>query len=95
MTVDELRTKGLEIISALQSSDFNNIDSGITDKLDELSVAAEASGMKEGKRLMENLAGAIKSIKEGKSQANSGSVRLTALDFYIKNLPNNESIEDL
>ena len=95
MTVDELRTELNTIISSLTSSGFDNVDSGVMEKLNKLAAAAGDSDMKEGKRLLENLSGAIKAIQEGKSKAESGTVRLTALDFYLKNLPNNENIEDL
>ena len=95
MTIEELRTELGTIISSLTSSGFDNVDSKIMDKIDKLIVTTGESGMKEVKRLLENLSGAIKAIQEGKSQAESGAVRLTALDFYLKNLPDNESIEDL
>ena len=95
MTVEELRTELNAIISSLTSSGFENIDSGITEKLKKISAAAGEAGMKEAKRLVENLSGAINSIEEGKSHPESGTVRLTALDFYLKNLPNSENIEDL
>ena len=95
MTVGELRTELITIISALTSSGFENIDSGIIEKLDKFAGIAGESEMKEGKRLIENLSGAMKAILEGKSQADSGTVRLTALDFYIKNLTDSENTEDL
>ena len=95
MTVDELRTELEMIISSLTSSGFENVASETIEKLDKLAVVAGEDGMKEGKRLMENLSGTIKAIKEGTSRAESGSVRLTALGFYTKNLPNSENIEDI
>jgi len=95
MTIEELRTELGTIISSLTASGFTNTDSKILEKIDKSITAANESGMKEAKRLLENLSGAIKAIQEGKSQAESGTVRLTALDFYLKNLPSNENIEDL
>jgi hypothetical protein len=95
MKIEDLRTELGTIISGLTSSGFNNADSAIMEKIDKVIAAAGESGMKEAKRLLENLSGAIKAIKEGKSQAESGTVRLTALDFYLKNLPDSENIEDL
>jgi hypothetical protein len=95
MTIEELRTELAMIISSLTSSGFNNADSNILDKLSKLILATGESGMKEAKRLLENLLGAIKAIQEGKSQPESGTVRLTALDFYLKNLPSSENIEDI
>ena len=96
MTIEDLRTELNLIISSLTSSGFDNADPIMLEKLNEIAVAADESGMKEVKRLLENLSGAIEAIQEGKSQAESGTVRLTALDFYLKNLPDSsESIEDI
>ena len=36
----------------------------------------------------------MKAIREGKSQAGSGEIRLTALDFYVKKLSSGNT-EDL
>ena len=95
MTVEELRAELKSIISGLTSSGFENIDSGIIEKLDKLAIIAGESVMQEGKRLIENLSGAMKAIKEGTSKSESGNVRLTALDFYLKNLSDSENTEDL
>jgi hypothetical protein len=95
MTIEDLRTGLTTIISSLTSSGFDNTDPKTMEKIDKLASEAAESGMKEVKRLLENLSGAIKSIQEGKSQAESGTVRLTALDFYLKNLPSIEDIEDI
>jgi hypothetical protein len=95
MTIEDLRIELSAIISSLSSSSFENTDSKTLEKVDSLAVTAGESGMKEAKRLLENLSGAIKAIQEGKSQAESGTVRLTALDFYLKNLPDSENIEDI
>jgi translation elongation factor EF-G len=95
MKIEDLRIELGTIISGLTSSGFNNTDPKILEKIDELTVTTGESGMKEVKRLLENLSGAIKAIQEGKSQAESGTVRLTALDFYLKNLPDSDNIEDL
>jgi polyhydroxyalkanoate synthesis regulator phasin len=95
MTIEELRRELGTIISSLTSLGFNNTESITMEKIDKLTFATGELGMKEAKRLLENLSGAIKAIQEGKSQAESGTVRLTALDFYLKNLPDCENIEDL
>ena len=95
MIVEDLRIELEKIISALLSSGFTNIDSGITEKLEKLAVTAGEMEMTEGKRLIINLASVIKSIQDGKSGAESGSVRLTALDFYVKKLAGGGNIEDL
>ena len=95
MTVEELRVELETIISALTTSGFSSVDSGIIDKLNKFAVVAGESGMSEGKRLIENLLDAIKAIQEGKSQADSGNLRLTALNFYVKNLSGSEHTEEL
>jgi hypothetical protein len=95
MTIEELRTDLDNIISGLTSSGFENIDSKILEKINSLIPAAGEAGMREAKHLLENLSVSIKAIQEGKSPIESGTVRLTALDFYRKNLPNSENIEDL
>jgi hypothetical protein len=95
MKIEDFRTELATMISSLTSSGFNNTDPDIIKKIDKLIAATGESDMKEAKRLLENLSGAIKAIKEGKSQAESGTVRLTALDFYLKNLPASENIEDI
>ena len=95
MTVEELRIELEKTISILSSSGFGNIDAGTVKKLETFAVTAGELGMKEGKHLIENLSAVIKAIQEGKSQAASGNVRLTALDFYVKKLSGSESIEDL
>ena len=86
MTVEELRSKLKRIIADLISSGFGSIDSGTVKELEKSAAISEGLGMREGKRLIENLSGAMKAIQEGKSGAESGNVRLMALDFYIKKL---------
>lgn len=95
MTVEELGAELKTIISGLSSSGVDNITPDVLEKLDKYAVSAGELGMKEGKRLVENLLAAIRSIQEGKSTAESGNVRITALDFYFKNFPGSEKIEDL
>ena len=95
MTIEELRADLAKIISELTASGFTSIDFRIVGKLDTLTAAAGELGMKEGKRLIGNLSAIMKAIQEGKSRAESGSLRLTALDFYVKKLSVGGSIEDL
>lgn len=95
MTVEELRVELDSIISGLTDSGFNNIDSETVEKLDKLAAVANELEIKEGKRLIENLSGTMKAIKEGKSKAESGAVRLTALDFYLKKISDSGTVEDL
>jgi hypothetical protein len=94
MTVEELRPELETVVSNLSSSGFGTIDPGLVEKLDIYSTAAGELGMKEGKHLLENLSTVMKAIKDGKSSPDSGTIRLTALDFYIKKIVG-DSIEDL
>ena len=95
MTVEELRAELGKIVSGFTAAGLKDIDSAMMEKIKTLSETAGELGMNEGKRLIENLVGAITAIKEGKSQAESGTLRLTALEFYLKNLSGSENIEDL
>ena len=95
MTMEELRSELETLISSLKTSGFSNLGSAMLEKMDKLTAATGEMGMKEGKRLIENLSGAIKAIQEEKSKAESGNIRLTALEFYVNNLLNSENLEDL
>ena len=95
MTGEELRKELETVVSGLSSSGFDSIDSATVEKLDKLAASAGELGMKEGMHLIGNLSGAMKAIQEGKSKAESGNLRLTALDFYMKKLSGGENIEDL
>jgi hypothetical protein len=94
MTVEELGTELEAIVSGLSASGFDSIDAGIVGKLDQYSVMAGELGMKEGMHLIQNLSSVIKSIKDGAAKTESGAVRLTALDFYVKKIVGGQ-IEDL
>ena len=95
MAFEEIRTELETIISALSSSGFDSIDAETIEKLEKLAASVEALNMKEGKRLIDNLAEVMKAIKEGKSQSDSGSLRLMALDFYVKKLSDGANTEEL
>ena len=95
MTVDKLWAELEQIFSSLATSGFDNIDSGILEKMEKFAIAAGELNMKEGKRLIENLLGTMKAIQEGKSTPESGNLRLTALDFYLKKHSHDENVEDL
>ncbi|MDR0497961.1 MAG: hypothetical protein LBH42_10125 [Treponema sp.] len=95
MTVEEFRAELEKVISGLTTSGFDSIDSEITAKLDNLAVTAGELKMNEGKRLIENLSGTMKGIKEGTSKAESGSLRLTALDFYFRKHSEGGAVEEL
>ena len=95
MTVDDFKADLEKVVSDLSFSGFGKIDPAMVEKLDKLAVQADGLGLKGGKQLLQNLSGIMTAIKEGKSQAPSGILRLTALDFYVKRLPNEDNIEDL
>jgi len=95
MTVEEIRTALEKTISDLTTSGFGNIDPTVLETLDKLAVSAGEAGMKEGKHLIENLSGIMKAIQQGISKPESGSIRLTALDFYVKKISGSENIEEL
>ena len=95
MTVEELKKELEKLISGLGSSGFGSIDSGTVKKLDDFAATAGDLGMKSGKQLIENLSGAMKAIQEGKSKPESGDIRLTALDFYVKKLSGEGNTEEL
>ena len=95
MTVEVLKIELEKIISSLTSSGFDSIDPQMAEKLKELTTMAGELNMNEGKRLIENLAGAMQETKEEKSKIESCNVRLMALDFYVKKLSAGTHVEDL
>ena len=96
MTVEELRAELEKITIALLGSGFYNINTaGTVEKLGQLAVTAGGLNMKEGKRLIENLSEAIKGIQDGKTTVDSGNLRLTALDFYLKKHSASGTVEEL
>jgi KaiC/GvpD/RAD55 family RecA-like ATPase len=95
MTIDELRLELEKIIGGLNSSGFKAVPVETREKLEKLSVSADELGMKVGGHLIDNLVKVIKAIQEGKSNEGSGSIRLLALDFYLKKISENGKTEDL
>ena len=95
MTVEELHEELKKIIASLNASGFDTVDEAVVTKIAELCKAADELGLKKGKQLVQNLSDVIIAIKEGKSKAESGILRLTALDFYIQNLSSGNATEDL
>ena len=90
-TVDHVCTEIEKILAGI-SSGGENIDESISANLNKLSAAAETVGMKSGKKFIDNLLTALKDGKTGESLA----VRVTALDFYIKNvLSGHGAVEDI
>ena len=95
MTVEEVLAELKNMVSDLTASGFTAVDSGMMEKLDKFAAAAGKLDMKEGKRLIKNLSKTMKAIQKGKSQTESGSVRLTALDFYVKKHSPKGIVEEL
>jgi len=95
MTVEELLRTLEKMSSELASSGFENVDPKTMEKLREIALKAGELQMKEGKHLTENVISCIKAIQDGRSKIQSGYLRLTALDFYLKNFPESDFIEDI
>ena len=95
MTFEELSTELEKTISGLTSSGFDSIDACTVETLKKYSAVADELGMREGKRLIENLSTAMKAIQKELSKAESGNVRLTALDFYLEKFCCSDRTEDL
>jgi hypothetical protein len=94
MTVEELCGKLETLIAGLNASGFGSVDDSVCENLTACSSGAGEQGMKTGKQLIENLCTVLKARKEGKSSDDSVLIRVTALDFYVKNLQSG-STEDL
>ena len=95
MTIKELHGELDMIITSLNASEFNTVESEVLQRLEDLCVSAKELGLTKGKNLIENLVNVIKAIQEGKSKAESGILRLTALEFYVKNLQSGTDTEEL
>ena len=95
MTVTELHEELNKIITGLNTSGFCTVKDGICEKLKALHTAAGEIGLKKGKHLIENLLEAIIAIREGKSGEESGKVRLTALEFYMKTMLSDNETEEI
>ena len=94
MTIEEARLEIEKLISGLTASGFSNIDTQTLEKVTSLTAWADELNIKEGKRLLENLLSALKSLNEGESKIESCKVRLMALDFYIKKISAVGNIEE-
>ena len=95
MTVEELKAVIENTISSLIDSGLEKFDPGMPDKITKLATLAGEAGMYEGKRLIDNLAAVMTAILEGKSTAESGKVRLTALEFYLEKIKTDAKGEHL
>ncbi|MDR0402147.1 MAG: hypothetical protein LBH35_01000 [Treponema sp.] len=94
MTIEELCGKLVRVVSELPASGFDAVSDDVVAELDGCASAAGTTGAHEGKKLIENLVSVLKTRKEGGSSDDSVSIRLTALDFYVKKLQSG-STEDL
>lgn len=78
------------ILSNINSSGFDKIDPTIIEKLEKMCPIADELGMHTGKNLINNFTEILKSFIAGKANANSVSLRFTALEFYEKNILGNQ-----
>ena len=81
-----------EVVKVLADFNAKGADDSVKARLEKLSSSAETLGMKSGKKLIDNF---LTALKEGKT-AESLTVRVTALEFYIKNVISSQgAIEDI
>jgi hypothetical protein len=93
-TVEGLKKELADCLSAITSAGLGNLDSGNVAKLEKIYAEADDAGIKEGKKLIENLITILKAFKDGSAKEDSVQVRLTALDFYLKSIQDG-STEDI
>jgi archaellum biogenesis ATPase FlaH len=79
------------ILAGLNSSSFDKATPAVMENLEKISLEATEVGMKSGKGLIDNFIEVLKSFQAGKSNEDSVSLRLTALDFYVKNILGSDS----
>ncbi|MDR2433451.1 MAG: hypothetical protein LBD47_02635 [Treponema sp.] len=84
-TIEQLHRELEDCIDSITAAGLGNLNLQHIETLDTISAAAAALGMNQGKKLIDNFASVLRSFKEGKSPAESVSLRLTALNFYLKN----------
>ena len=94
-TVDNLQKELENCIKSINTAGLGGLDPKNIEKLDALSAAAEGLGMGQGKKLIDNLSAVLKSFKDGKSTEDSVSIRMMAMDFYLKNTKSSGSTEEL
>ncbi|MDR1319243.1 MAG: hypothetical protein LBJ90_06425 [Treponema sp.] len=84
-TIGKLQKELENFIGGINSAGLGNPDPQNIEKLDKMSAAAAALGMNQGKKLIDNLSTVLKSVQAGSAKEESAAVRLTALEFYLKN----------
>ena len=94
MTIEEFQTKLNALIKELPTSGFDTVPDNIINDLINIESEADHLVMQSGKKLVTNLAEALKIRKSGGNSDESVHVRLVALDFYLKNLQSGTT-EDL
>ena len=86
MTIEEFQTRLNTLLEGLPASKFDTVADNVIVELNDISSEADFLGMKSGKKLISNLTEALKTRKAGNNTDDSIQIRLTAMDFYIKNL---------
>jgi len=94
MTIEEFQTKLNALLKELPGSGFDTVPDNLINDLIKIEGEADSLVMKSGKKLVSNLAEALKTRKSGGNSDESVQVRLVALDFYLKNLQSGTT-EDL
>ncbi|MDR2371063.1 MAG: hypothetical protein LBD71_06255 [Treponema sp.] len=84
-TIENLQKELEACVGSINSAGLGNLDPQNIEKLDKISAAASSLGMGQGKKLVDNLVTVLKSFKDGSAKEESVTIRLTALEFYLKN----------
>jgi hypothetical protein len=93
-TAENLQKELAGCVDGINAAGLGSLDLKAIEKLDTLSAAAAGLGMNQGKKLIDNLSAVLKSFKDGKSTEDSVTIRMTAMDFYLKNTQG-DSLEEL
>ena len=94
MTIEEFQIKLDALLKGFPASEFDTVVASEIAGLDNFFKEADNLDMQSGKKLISNLIEVLKTRRAGGNTDESVQVRLTALDFYIKNLQSC-SIENL
>ena len=94
-TAEKIHSELNDCLNNINSAGLGSFDPRNIETLDSICAAATGLGMDQGKKLIENLSTALKNFREGKTGEDSVSVRITALDFYLKNIQGGGSTEEL
>ena len=94
-TVEGVREELEKCIKKINSLGKSAFDDQMSEQLGKLSAAAVGVGMPAAQKLVDNLSGVLKLFKEGKSGEDSVSVRVTALEFYLKKISSGAGEEEL